>query len=129
MNRIRTFTALFILMIPMFIISCSKDDSPPAKSRDIKFEVTGDFSGTISATYITASGGGTNESIPVLPWNKSITYACSVRGTAISVGAVGGSAGQTIRIKIFAGGSLVSNTPGVANSSGQVVVASPSYVF
>ena len=110
-------------------VSCSEDDSSPAKSRDIKFEVTGNFTGTLSATYINAIGGGAHESIPSLPWNKTLTYASTVPSTALSVGATGGVAGQTVRVKIFAGGTLISDTPEVADASGMLVIASPTYIF
>jgi hypothetical protein len=117
------------LAILFLLCACTKDEPTPTKSRDIKFEVNGSFSGTIDATFITASGGATNESILSLPWTKSITYQSSVSGTTITIGGGGGVAGQTLRVKVFAGGSLVSETPGVANSSGVVVVASPTYLF
>ncbi len=91
--------------------------------------MTGTFSGTLDATYITANGGGTNETIPSLPWTKNITYTSSASGTGITVGGSGGVAGETISVRVFAGGVIVSTTSGVANSSGILVVASPSYVF
>lgn len=116
-------------MVYLLAVSCDNNDPAPAKSRDIRFEVTGSFVGVLSATYMNASGGGTYESIASLPWNKSITYAAAVPSMTISVGATGGTAGQTIRVKVFAGGILVSDTPGVADNSGMMVVTSPTYIF
>lgn len=116
-------------LILLVLLSCSNDDTKPIKSRDIKFEVTGTFTGTLNATYITASGGGTNESISSLPWIKNIKYPSTAASTSVTVGGGGGVAGQTLLVKVFAGGNLVSETPGVSNSSGIVVVASPSYIF
>lgn len=129
MNLAKTLKSLSILVILMLALSCSKDEPAPTKSRDIKFEVTGNFSGTIEATFITASGGATNETISTLPWTKSIVYQSTVSGTTITLGGGGGVAGQTLKVKVFAGGSVVSETPGVANSSGIIVIASPTYVF
>lgn len=129
MNTIKFSKVVSVIAISLFLIACDNDDVKPAKSREIKFEVTGNFNGTIDATYITAGGGGTNEPIPSLPWTKSITYSSSAPSTAITVGGTGGVAGQNVLIKVFAGGSLVSETSGVANSSGMVVVASPTYIF
>jgi hypothetical protein len=126
---LQTTKALLIIAILLFAVSCGKDDAKPVKIRDIKFEVTGNFSGTMDATFITANGGATNESISSLPWTKSITYQSSVSGTTITIGGGGGVAGQTLKVKVSAGGSVVSETPGVANSSGVVVVASPTYIF
>lgn len=129
MSSAKYLKVISIVIFSWLGISCSDDDSSPAKSRDIKFEVTGNFTGALSTTYVTATGGGTNESIPALPWNKTITYASTVPSTGLSVGATGGVAGQTISVKVFAGGTLISDTPGVADASGMMVVASPTYVF
>jgi len=129
MNPQKYLKALSILTLSLLAFSCSKDEPSPAKSRDIRFEVTGNFVGTLSVTYINASGRGANETIPSLPWNRDIIYASSVPSTALTVGGSGGSVGKTIRIKVFAGGSLKSERAGVADNSGMVVVASPSHIF
>jgi hypothetical protein len=129
MRSAKYLQVISIVIFSWLAFSCSDDDSSPAKSRDIKFEVTGNFTGTLSATYVNATGGGANESIPALPWTKTITYASTVPSTALSVGATGGLAGQTVRVKVFAGGTLISDTPGVADASGMLVVAAPTYVF
>jgi hypothetical protein len=123
------FKVLSVLIISGLPLACNNDDPAAAKSRDIKFEVTGNFSGTISATYINSSGGGTIETITSIPWIKSILYAATVPSTAMSIGAAGGKAGQTIRLKIFAGGKLISDTPGTADNTGRVVITSPAYIF
>lgn len=133
-NRFTKLMRSFLTMgiVTLFLLSlsnCKKDDPTPATSRDIRFEVSGNFTGNLDATFITASGGATNEDIPSLPWTKSITYASSVSGTTITIGGGGGVAGQTITVKIFAGNKEVSSTPGTANSAGIVVVASPTYIF
>ena len=129
MRSAKYLKVISIFIFSWLVFSCSEDDSSPAKSRDIKFEVTGNFTGTLSVTYVNATGGGANESIPSLPWNKAITYAATVPSTALSVGGTGGAAGQTVRVKVFAGGTLISDSPGVADASGMVVVAAPTYVF
>lgn len=129
MNITKHLIALSILITSILALACNNDDPAPAKSRDIKFEVTGNFNGTISATYVNGSGGGTYETIASLPWTKSITYAATVPSMTMSIGAVSGAVGQTIRLKIFAGGKLVSDTPGTADNTGRVVITSPSYIF
>ncbi len=129
MNTPEYLKALSILTFSFFVCACSQDDPAPAGSRVVRFEVTGNFAGALSATYINAGGGGSNETIASLPWNKDITYAASVPSTAMTIGGSGGSAGQTITIKVFAGGSLKSETAAVADSRGMVVVGSPSYIF
>jgi len=119
----------------LLAVSCKKDNNTsiptpgPAKSRAIKFEVTGNFSGTLDATYIAESGGGTSEDINSLPWNKSLNYATTASGTGLSVGGYGGVPGQTLTVKVFAGGNEVSSTSGTTKSDGIIVVVAPSYVF
>jgi hypothetical protein len=129
MNIAKHLKVLSISIICVLVLACNNDDPAPAKSRDLKFEVTGNFNGTISATYINGSGGGTNETIASLPWTKSITYAVTVPSVAMSIGAEGGAVGQTIRLKVFAGGKLASDTPGTADNTGRVVITSPAYIF
>jgi hypothetical protein len=124
-----TIAKSLLIAISLFLTSCGDDDAKPAKSREIKFEVTGTFSGTIDATYITAGGGATNETLPSLPWTKNVSYQSAVSGTTITIGGGGGITGQTLRVKVFAGGSVVSETPGVANSAGIIVIVAPTYVF
>ena len=129
MNKIRIPLLITSLILSLLLTACSKDEPTPTKSREVKFEVTGTFSGTIDATYITAGGGATNETLPSLPWKKNISYQSSVSGTTITIAGGGGVAGQTLKVKVFAEGTVVSETPGVANSSGIIVIAAPTYVF
>lgn len=129
MNLPRTSNVTIIITSLLLLLSCGKDDVTPAKSRDVKFEVTGNFGGKLDATFITSSGGATNESITSLPWTKSINYLSTASGTAITISGVSGVAGQTLTVKIFAGGTLISETPATATSDGIIVIVSPSYVF
>ncbi len=43
MNFIKKFMELSLFVCILLSISCGKDDATPAKSREIKFEVTGTF--------------------------------------------------------------------------------------
>jgi len=72
MNPQKYLKVLSILTLSLLVFLCSKDEPSPTKSWDIRFEVTGNFIGTLSATSINASGGGSNQSIPSLPWNRDI---------------------------------------------------------
>jgi hypothetical protein len=125
-------SVLTFFVIITSLLSCSKDDdssAPTPSSRVVKYEVTGNFSGTLDATYILANGGGTNEVISSLPWIKEITYASTVPSVGILVGGFGGTSSQTISVKIFVGGQEISSTPGTTNSNGIIVVDSPDYIF
>ena len=110
--------------------ACSDDDGGgKSGSREVKFEVTGNFTGEMSAVFLTASGGGTTESINTLPWSKTITYESSVPTTQIGVAGAGGNFGETLTVKVIVGGSEKSSTPGTATNSGSISVSAPAYAF
>ena len=116
--------------VSLLLPSCGKDsDATPAKSRDIKFEVTGNFAGRLNTTFITASGGATSESINSLPWTKSISFAAAVPAASITVAGGGGVSGQTLNVKVYAGGKVVSETAGTPDNTGTIVIAAPTYIF
>lgn len=128
--KFRIVFSLVILAGFMFTgISCSDDDSPSATSRKVTFEVTGNFTGALSTTFITASGGGTTESITSLPWSKEIEYESSVPSASMSIVGAGGTSGQTLTLKVLAGGKQISSTPAVATASGTISVSAPSLIF
>lgn len=115
-----------------FLISCSKDENPTAStnSRQVKFEVVGNFSGILTPTYYSESGGlGTNPDITSLPWTKEITYQVSVTGTSIAVQGNGGVSGQTITVNVYSGGNKISSTSGVATTQGIISVSAPALLF
>jgi type IV secretory pathway VirB2 component (pilin) len=134
MQTKKTLVAVAMIALSFLAIACNKEDSggtnpPSGNQRQVRFEVTGNYTGTLTAAFTTASGGTTVEDITSLPWRKDITYVASVMGTGMSVGGSTGSAQQTITLKIFSGGTEVSSTPAVANSSGVISVSAPALLF
>lgn len=122
--------SITLLAMSLVMINCGEDDdAAPAKSRDIRFEVTGNFAGTLSATYVNANGGANNESIPSLPWTKNIAYASSVPSTGFTAAGTGGALGQALTIKVFAGNTFVSETSGTTDNSGRILVSAGVYIF
>jgi len=117
------------------LVSCKKDtdkkpDDTAGSSRTIRYEVTGNFTGTFFTSYTTAAGGTANDEIATLPWNKEIEYAKGVTAAIIAVSGNGGVAGQTIKVIIKRGGNQV-GTPMevVAGPSGGFSKAAPVIVF
>lgn len=127
----KKLTFAFIAALAIFV-SCKKDDdkAPDNSSRTIRYEVTGNFTGTFIASYTTAGGGTINDQIPALPWNKEINYEKKVTAAILAVVGNGGVAGQTITVVIKRGGNQV-GTPlnVVANSSGAFSASAPVIVF
>jgi hypothetical protein len=101
------FSLLFAFYL-LFFSSCD-DSSPEAPSRTIKYEVTGNFSGAVFASYTTASGGTNNESAS-LPWSKE-------------------TAGQQVTIVVKKGNTQVSSTPITAGSQGSFSQSAPVVTF
>lgn len=127
----KKLTLVIFAMLTIFV-SCKKDSDNKSnnKSRTLKYEATGNFSGTLTASYTTAAGGTANDAI-TLPYNKEITYASNVTAAIIALSGGGGVAGQKVTLVIKRGGSQV-GTPiefVAEGSSGGFSKAAPVVVF
>lgn len=124
---------LFTIVSSLILGSCSSDDNGNggSSSRDVKYEITGNFSAPLDVTYITASGGATSTEVTSLPWSMSFTADAASTGASFNAGNAGGSGtpGQTISLKIYQGGVLKSTTDATANSDGIIVAVAPAIVF
>lgn len=121
---------LFTVVSSLVLTSCSSDDNGNggSSSRDVKYEITGNFSAPLDVTYITASGGATSTEVTSLPWSMSFTADAASTGASFNAGG-SGTPGQTISLKIYQGGVLKSTTDATANSDGIIVAAAPAIVF
>ncbi|SHG69194.1 hypothetical protein [Flavobacterium defluvii] len=123
-------TLAVVLTLAFTAVSCSSDnDDSSAASRDIKYEVTGNYAGQLDATYIEKGGNALNENINALPWTKEFTADAGTNGVTLNVGGTGGTAGQTITVKIYAGGNVVKELTATANNDGIIVAVLTPYVF
>ncbi len=124
---------MVILWLSISVISCnSKKDDPtpgPSKSRTIKYEVSGNYSGRLECALLTENGGATYESISALPWSKEITYASSVGSVTFTVVGLNGIAGQNLTIKVYRGGTLLSTTPTTANADGRLTLGIAPFIL
>lgn len=112
------------------LVSCKKEKGNQANtSRTLRYEVTGNFTGTFHITYYNASGGIANEQV-TLPWNKEITYANNVTAVTVALTGNQGVAGQKVTLVVKRGGTQV-GTPFevVAKASGSFSEAPPAIVF
>lgn len=127
----KTLLLSFVAII-FALSSCNKDDkddNQPGSSRTIRYELTGNFSGLLIASYTTAAGSTANETVSSLPWNKEITYASNVTAAIIAVSGNGGSIGQQVTVVVKRGGNRVSSTVITANNSGSFSQAAPVVTF
>jgi len=128
MNVVRS--AITILVIT-FATSCSKDDdnTSPADSRNVKYEITGNATGTFDATYITGSGSGANEIPASLPWSKEIVLQNSVTTVSFNAAVIGATPGKTITAKIYVGGLVKKEQTATVQSNGTAIIAALTYTL
>lgn len=117
------------LLFSIIFFSCAKP-LPGKQSKSVQYSITGNFSGTLFASYTTASGGTNNEQITSLPWNKVIDYEQNVTAAIIAVSGNGGAAAQqlTVVVKKLADNSTTT-TVVTANSSGSFSQTAPVVTF
>lgn len=121
------------LIIVLVFSSCSDDDGnrSPNGSRKLRYELTGNFSGSnIITAYTTASGGTVTEQITALPWNKEITFDAKVSGANMVVSGAGGITGQQVTMVIKKGGTQFgSPITAPVDGGGTFTMSSPVITF
>lgn len=124
------FLGLF-LAVAALTASCSDDDNegPASKSRDVKYEITGNFTGTITAAYMNASGGSSTAEVTSLPWQMEFTAQDNAVAAGFGASGSGGVEGQQVEVKIYQGGSEVGSAQATANSSGIFTATPPTVTF
>ena len=123
--------SLFMMITASALISCSKDDdnTKPSDSRKVKYEITGNATGTFDATFITASGTGANEVPNSLPWSKEFVIQNGVNAVLINSAVIGATPGKTITTKIYVGGVEKKSETATVQSNGTAVIAALTYTF
>jgi hypothetical protein len=120
---------VLLLLINSFFISCSKDSTSPVSSRAVRYEITGNFTGTLTVVYTAANGSVENVDVNTLPWKKELTANNSLQSlSAIATGS-GGKIGQTATLKIIIGNVEAKTGAGTANNIGFINLAPAPYLF
>ncbi|MDQ6529008.1 MmpS family transport accessory protein [Flavobacterium sp. LHD-85] len=124
-------TLAIVMTLAFTAVSCSSDndDKGGSNSRDVKYEITGNYTGTLSTTYFEKGGNALNEDITKLPWTKEFTADAKSIGASLSASGYGGTPGQTLTGKIYIGGKLENELTATANSDGIIVLPLTPYVF
>lgn len=126
-------TAALVLTLAFTAVSCSNDNDDNAGSgsgsRDIRYEVTGNFTGTMSVVYFEKGGNALNEDLTKLPWTKEFTAEAKSLGAALDVSGYGGTPGQTLTGKIYVGGKLQNELTVTATANGGISLHLTPYVF
>lgn len=125
-------TLAIVLTLAFTAVSCSSDSEDKVSgngSREVKYEVTGNYTGTMSVVYFEKGGNALNEDITKLPWTKEFTAEAKSPGASLSVSGHGGVAGQKLTGKIYVGGKLQNELTATATSDGIIVLPLTPYVF
>ena len=121
---------LWIAFALILFSGCKKDNTTNNNSsRTLRYEITGNYSGSLVASYTTATGGTANETVTTLPWAKEITYASSVTAADIAIAGNGGTVGQQVTVIVKRGGTQVSSTTTTADNAGSLSRSAPVIVF
>lgn len=112
---------LFLAVAAMSLTSCSNDDdsSPVSSSREIKYEITGDYSGTepLDITYFENGQASITEATS-LPWTRTYTADDDTLVGGFNVGGIGATPGEVITLKVYQGDTLLESVDATATSEG-----------
>lgn len=113
---------IFITILSVFLSCSSDDDNPAPQSRNIKYEITGNYSGRLTVAFSDESGNSQTINVSSLPWSKSVTIENDVSAIALAAGNSGvnnpGSSGETITLKIYRNEEMVEESTTVATDNG-----------
>ena len=122
-----------LFFLNLFFFSCSKDSvTPNNKSRNVKFELTGNYTGNITVAYTLANGGTQAFSDIRLPWAKEIVYENSVGGLGFSGNgeiSLSNVQGQTVTINIYSDNKVVKTGSASVDSNQVLILPTLSFVF
>lgn len=120
-----------LIALASTLSSCSSGDEPTAnKPRKVRYEITGNFSGTFTVVYTALTGGSRVENNVPIGWSMEMDYPAST--LSISIGAQAstlGSPGQTAVIRIYVNEKQVKSSQGIAGSLGEIVIPTIAYSF
>jgi hypothetical protein len=121
---------IFNFLALLLFQSCSSNnDATPSSSRLVKYEITGDFTGSFIVAAVVANGSFQTFEVKKLPWTYEFTAEKSVTQVGATATGTGGREGQKATYKVYLGGKEVSAGAGTALSGGIVTLNPKYYVF
>lgn len=119
-----------IFILTLVILSCSKtSDVSPTGSRAIKYEITGNYTGTITLAITTNNDDFEVMEIKKLPWKLEFTAKQSITFVGGAGSGNGGVNGQTATLKTYVSGQEVGSGTGTAFSSGFINMTNKTYIL
>lgn len=134
LKKASIFSALGILFLLISFVSCKNDDTDSGLGK-ARFEVTGDFTGTLSAIYSVSTfsnGDGQYQNLKTLPWLSEEFETNGHTSLSITVGNAGtnhvaGKPGQRISVKIYLNDKVVKTVNATADSDGFIGTGNVDY--
>jgi hypothetical protein len=120
----------FNFLALLFFQSCSKDEvAASGGSRAVKYEITGDYTGSFIVAAVVANGSFETFEVKKLPWVYEFTADKTVTQVGASAAGTGGRDGQKATYKVYIGGKEVSSGAGTAISGGFIQLNPKYHVF
>lgn len=130
MNVVKSLITVLILTVTT---ACSDDDKDTNNSvpdsRNVKYEITGNATGTFDATYITGSNTGANAIPTSLPWTKEIVAQAGNYVAQLNCSVTGATPGKTITAKIYVGGVLKKEQTETVQANGIAIIVGLQYAL
>lgn len=112
---------VYLLIAFMALTSCSGDDDKGTiGGREIKYEITGNYSGEKLNIAYTENSGSTNAEALSLPWTKSFTADSDTFSAGFGAVAIDAKPGEKIKLSIYQNGVLKKSQEAIATSDGTI---------
>lgn len=127
----RIVLTYLLAFLALTFSSCSSGDEPAAnKPRNVRYEITGSFSGTLTVAYTGLTGESRVENNVPMGWSMEMEYPASTLSIGIGAQATTlGSSGQTAVIRIYVNEIEVKSSAGTAGALGEIVIPTIAYSF
>ncbi|WP_159076448.1 hypothetical protein [Flagellimonas amoyensis] len=109
----------FVIMVGLG--ACSSDDGSVPQTREMTYEITGNYSGEVVIVYSDEGGNQQIAEAESLPWSKSVTIDGDVPVIVLGVSdsvSNPGNEGETVLLKIYRGDTVVEESTVTAISNG-----------
>ena len=122
----------FVLFISIGFSSCSSDDENGGSNptnRNVKYEITGDFTGKFLIVYSDENGAAQSLDGTLLPWTKEISLTTVNTASFSSQSTTAGMSGQTATAKLIVNGETKRTETKTADELGRIIFSNLNYTF
>lgn len=131
--QLRLVRLLLLVAVVLVTVSCSSNKegnpvTPPSSSRNVTYEITGNYTGHFRVVYANKTGGYNTITVSSLPWSLSFTADAGVPAATFTVNPIPGQPGvvsQTATAKIVIGDREKGSSNGTAGADGYILNLSP----